>query len=217
VNRILAPYLNEAGFLLGDGATVDEVDRAARDFGMPMGPLRLVDEVGIDVSNHAGRSMYAALGERLTPAPALLALGGTGRLGRKGGLGFYRYERGKEKGVDPEVYDALGSAVPAQRGGRVDAEAIRRRLVVQMINEAARVLADGIVASAAELDLAMIMGTGFPPFRGGLLRFADTLHARGVLDRIQQLHRTHGDRFAPAPLLEELARTDRTFYAAFPG
>ena len=217
VNRILAPYLNEAGFLLGDGATVDEVDRAARDFGMPMGPLRLVDEVGIDVSNHAGTSMYAALGERLTPAPALVALGGTGRLGRKGGLGFYRYEKGKEKGVDPELYDALGSAVPAQRGDRVDAESIRRRLVVQMINEAARVLADGIVASAAELDLAMIMGTGFPPFRGGLLRFADTLHARGVLDRIQQLHRTHGDRFAPAPLLEELARTDRTFYAAFPG
>ena len=217
VNRILAPYLNEAGFLLGDGATVAEVDRAARDFGMPMGPLRLIDEVGIDVSSHAGTSMYQALGERLTPAPALVALGATGRLGRKGGLGFYMYAKGKEKGVDPGIYDALGNALPPERGVRVDAEIIRRRLVVQMINEAARILADGIVASAAELDLAMIMGTGFPPFRGGLLRFADTLHPRGILDRLQELRQAHGDRFAPAPLLEELARADRTFYAAFPG
>lgn len=217
VNRILAPYLNEAGWILGDGATVEEVDRAARDFGMPMGPLRLVDEVGIDVSTHAGTSMYQALGERLSPAPALVALGASGRLGRKGGLGFYHYEKGKEKGVDPGVYGVLGDAVPLDRGGRVDAETIRRRLVVQMINEAARILADGIVASAAELDLAMIMGTGFPPFRGGLLRFADSLHARGVIDRMKALEDVHGARFAPAPLLEELARTDRTFYAAFPG
>jgi 3-hydroxyacyl-CoA dehydrogenase/enoyl-CoA hydratase/3-hydroxybutyryl-CoA epimerase len=216
VNRILAPYMNEAGFLLADGASVEEVDRAAKEFGMPMGPLRLVDEVGIDVSNHAGTAMYEALGERLAPAPALVALGASGRLGRKGGLGFYRYEKGKDTGVDPDVYGVLGDAVPAQRGGRVDAETIRRRLVVQMINEAARILADGVVGSAAELDLAMIMGTGFPPFRGGLLRFADTLHARGVLDRLQALHDAHGSRFAPAPLLEELARTNRTFYAAFP-
>ena len=216
VNRILAPYLNEAGFILGAGATVDEVDRAAREFGMPMGPLRLVDEVGIDVSSHAGMAMYEALGQRLAPAPALQALGASGRRGRKGGLGFYVYEKGKEKGVDPGVYGVLGGAVPTERGGRVDAEVIQRRLVIQMINEAARILADGIVRSAAELDLAMIMGTGFPPFRGGLLRFADTLHARGVLDRLHALHEVHGERFAPAPLLEELARTDRTFYAAFP-
>ncbi|HSG07661.1 MAG TPA: 3-hydroxyacyl-CoA dehydrogenase NAD-binding domain-containing protein [Longimicrobiales bacterium] len=216
VNRILAPYLNEAGFLLGDGATVDEVDRAARDFGMPMGPLRLVDEVGIDVSNHAGTSMWEALGERLAPAPALLALAGSGRLGRKGGLGFYVYEKGKEKGVDPGVYGALGDAGGGERGGRMDPETIRRRLVMQMVNEAARILSDGIVPSAAALDLAMIMGTGFPPFRGGLLRFADTLHTRGVLDELQALHDAHGDRFAPSPLLEDLARTDRTFYGAFP-
>jgi len=217
VNRILAPYLNEAGWLLGDGATVDEVDGAARDFGMPMGPLRLVDEVGIDVSTHAGGSMFEALGERLAPAPALEALSRTGRLGRKGGLGFYLYEKGKDRGVDQAIYHALGHDIPSERGGRVDAEAIRQRLVIQMINEAARILADGIVATAAELDLAMIMGTGFPPFRGGLLRFADTLHPRGILDRSQTLQQVHGDRFAPAPLLEQLARENRSFYAAFAG
>lgn len=216
VNRILAPYLNEAGWLLAEGATIEEIDSAAKAFGMPMGPLRLVDEVGIDVSSHAGVSMHGALGDRLAPAPTLVALGKTGRLGRKGGKGFYEYERGKEKGVDPSVYQDLGSSVPLERGGTVPSESIRRRLVIQMINEAARVLEDSIVASAQELDLAMIMGTGFPPFRGGLLRFADTLHARGILDRLRVLQEEVGERFAPAPLIERLAKNDRSFYEAFP-
>lgn len=220
VNRILAPYLNEAGWLLGDGASVEEVDGAARAFGMPMGPLRLIDEVGMDVSAHAGASMAAALGDRLAPSPALAALGTGDRLGRKGHRGFYVYpqgRKGKKERVDPSVYGDLGLAPPARRGGPLSAEVIRRRLVIPMINEAARALTDGIVATAAELDLAMIMGTGFPPFRGGLLRFADTLHPRGVLDRTRELRDTHGARFAPAPLLEELARDNFTFYEAFGG
>ena len=216
VNRILAPYLNEAGWLLSDGASIQDVDKAAKAFGMPMGPLRLIDEVGIDVSTHAGASMAEALGPRLDPAPALVALAGSGRLGRKGKLGFYRYEKGKKEGVDEGAYAALGGSVPTERPG-MDEKEIRRRLVTQMINEAARVLQDGIVRTAAELDLAMIMGTGFPPFRGGLLRFADTLHPRAVLDWMRTLHDAHGDRFAPAPVLEELAHADRRFYDAFGG
>lgn len=216
VNRILGPYLNEAGFLLGDGATVQEIDAGARAFGMPMGPLRLMDEVGLDVSAHAGASFHEALGDRLAPAPALVALAGSGRLGRKNGRGFYRYEKGKERGVDETIYTDLGSAVPGTRGG-VDQQRIRRRLVGQMINEAARLLEEGVATRAADVDLAMIMGTGFPPFRGGLLRFADSLHPRGALDRIQALHKQVGARFTPAPLLEELARTDRLFYDVFGG
>jgi 3-hydroxyacyl-CoA dehydrogenase/enoyl-CoA hydratase/3-hydroxybutyryl-CoA epimerase len=216
VNRILGPYLNEAGWILGDGASIPSIDGAAKAFGMPMGPLRLVDEVGIDVSTHAGASMHEALGERMTPAPALVALGKTGRLGKKGGRGFYRYENGREKGVDEGIYVELAPAVPAQRGGP-DTDEIRRRLVVQMVNEAARILDDGIVATAAELDLAMIMGTGFPPFRGGLLRFADTLHPRSVLDHTRGFEERYGPRFTPAPLLVELARQDRGFYEAFGG
>jgi 3-hydroxyacyl-CoA dehydrogenase/enoyl-CoA hydratase/3-hydroxybutyryl-CoA epimerase len=216
VNRILGPYLNEAGYLLGDGATIQEIDAGAKAFGMPMGPLRLIDEVGIDVATHAGAALHETLGERLAPAPALQALAATGRLGRKGGRGFYVYEKGKEKGVDDAVYAELGASVPATRGG-VDEQRVRRRLVGQMINEAARVLEEGVVDRAADVDLAMIMGTGFPPFRGGLLRFADTLHPRGVLDRIEALHKQYGTRFTPAPLIEELARTDRLFYDAFGG
>jgi 3-hydroxyacyl-CoA dehydrogenase / enoyl-CoA hydratase / 3-hydroxybutyryl-CoA epimerase len=216
VNRVLGPYLNEAGFLLGDGASIQEVDHAAKKFGMPMGPLRLIDEVGIDVSAHAGASLHDALGARLTPSPVLVALGKTERLGKKGGRGFYLYEKGRQKDVDETVYADLGSAVPAVRKKLTERE-IRRRLVVQMINEAARALSEGIVRTAADVDLAMIMGTGFPPFRGGLLRFADSVHPRGILDRARDLSEKYGDRFTPAPLIEELAAADRTFYDAFGG
>jgi len=212
VNRILTPYLNEAGWLLAEGVPVEAIDGAARAFGMPMGPLRLVDEVGIDVSTHAGANMHEALGARLQPAPPLVALGASGRLGRKGGQGFYRYEDGKEKGVDPSIYDALGTLAHRKR---MPSEVIRRRLVLPMINEAARVLAEGLVRSAGDVDLGMIMGTGFPPFRGGLLRFADSLHPRGVVGRMRALEAEVGPRFTPAPPLDELARDDRGFYDAY--
>jgi 3-hydroxyacyl-CoA dehydrogenase/enoyl-CoA hydratase/3-hydroxybutyryl-CoA epimerase len=160
--------------------------------------------------------LHEALGDRLEPSPVLRALAEGSRLGRKGGKGFYLYEGDREKGVDESIYDELAPAVPARRGGKTQ-DSIRTRLVGQMINEAARLLGEGVVDSAAAVDLAMIMGTGFPPFRGGLLRFADSLHSRGVLDRIRTLYERHGDRFAPAPLLLDLARENRGFYDAFGG
>ena len=216
VNRILGPYMNEAGFLLADGASVEAVDGAAKKFGMPMGPLRLVDEVGIDISHHAGQALREALGDRLTPSPPLVALADTGRLGKKGGLGFYRYERDKEKGPDPEIYAVLSGAVPAART-IIEEREIRGRLVLAMVNEAARVLEEGIVQRASDVDLAMIMGTGFPPFRGGLLRFADTIHVRTILSRLKEFEERYGARFAPADLIQRLARENRGFYESFPG
>jgi 3-hydroxyacyl-CoA dehydrogenase/enoyl-CoA hydratase/3-hydroxybutyryl-CoA epimerase len=215
VNRILGPYLNEAGFLLGDGAAIERIDAVAKEFGMPMGPLRLIDEIGIDVSRHAGTALHRALGDRLAPAPALVALADTQRLGKKGGRGFYRYDKDREKGVDETVYADLGSVVPPRR--EVAEREIRTRLVVAMVNEAARLLDEGIARSAGDVDLAMIMGTGFPPFRGGLLRFADTMHSRALLEDARALSSAHGDRFDPPPLLERLATEDRGFYQAFPG
>ena len=216
VNRILGPYMNEAGFLLADGASVEAVDAAAKKFGMPMGPLRLVDEVGIDISRHAGQALRDALGDRLSPSPPLVALADTGRLGKKGGLGFYRYEKDKEKGPDPEIYWVLSGAVPAARTVIEELE-IRGRLVLAMVNEAARVLEEGIVQRASDVDLAMIMGTGFPPFRGGLLRFADTIHTRTILSRLKEFEEQYGARFAPADLIRRLARENRGFYESFPG
>ncbi|MFP3948029.1 MAG: 3-hydroxyacyl-CoA dehydrogenase NAD-binding domain-containing protein [Longimicrobiales bacterium] len=215
VNRILGPYLNEAGHLLSEGARVKDVDSAAEAFGMPMGPLRLVDEVGIDIARHAGETLHDAFGERMEPAPPLVALGRTDRLGKKGGLGFYRYEDGKEKGVDPEIYDVLGDAVPEERIPFEERE-IRARLVLVMISEAARILEEGVVERAGDVDLGMIMGTGFPPFRGGLLRYADQIHPRSLVARMQEYREKLGVRFEPAPLLVRLAREDREFYQELP-
>jgi 3-hydroxyacyl-CoA dehydrogenase/enoyl-CoA hydratase/3-hydroxybutyryl-CoA epimerase len=215
VNRILAPYLNEAGWLLAEGARIEDVDGAALRFGMPMGPFRLLDEVGIDIARHAGATLHEALGERFAPSPPLAALGETGRLGRKNGRGFYRYEGDQEKGVDPDVYAELGDAAGGARR-EIDEEEIRVRLLLSMINEAARVLDDGVVGTAGDVDLGMIMGTGFPPFRGGLLRFADAHHPRSLVERLRELEGRVGTRFRPAPLLLRLSDEDRCFYDAFP-
>jgi 3-hydroxyacyl-CoA dehydrogenase / enoyl-CoA hydratase / 3-hydroxybutyryl-CoA epimerase len=211
VNRILTPYLNEAGYLLQEGASIAEVDEALLDFGMPMGPFRLLDEVGLDIARHAGETMHEAFGERFAPAPALGALEGGDRLGRKNEKGFYVYEKGREKHPDPEIYEELEAVIGAERTA-LGASAIRDRFVLPMINEAARILDDGIARSPGDVDLAMITGTGFPPFRGGLLRYADRMGLATVADKLAALERTHGERFAPAPLLLSMAEDGATFY-----
>jgi len=216
VNRILGPYINEAGFLLADGARVDAIDNAAKRFGMPVGPLRLVDEVGIDVSQHAGQELYEALGSRLSPAPPLVALAESGRLGKKAGVGFYRYEGEKEKGIDPDIYAVLSRTVPDDRVV-MDEHEIQIRLVLAMVNEAARALDADIVQRSSDVDLAMIMGTGFPPFRGGPLRFADAIHLRVVLHHLEELEGRYGARFAPADGICRLAHGDHSFYQSFAG
>jgi len=142
-------------------------------------------------------------------------LADSGRLGKKGGLGFYRYEGDKEKGVDPEIYAVLSKSVPTVRA-TLGEEEIRGRLVLAMVNEAARVLEDHIIERASDVDLAMIMGTGFPPFRGGLLRFADTIHSRVIKSRLDEFEERYGPRFAPADLVRRLARENRGFYESFP-
>jgi 3-hydroxyacyl-CoA dehydrogenase/enoyl-CoA hydratase/3-hydroxybutyryl-CoA epimerase len=210
VNRILAPYLNEAGWLLVDGASIDDVDKALVHFGMPMGPFRLLDEVGLDVSRHAGQVMFEAFGERMRPAPPLVGLEQTNRLGKKGGLGFYHYEEGKEKEISHSIYPELG-LTPAP--GRVSARDIQQRTVFVMINEAARILEDRIVATPGDVDLGMIMGTGFPPFRGGLLRYADQVGLANVVRELERYRANLGERFAPAPLLRRKAEAGEKFYA----
>jgi 3-hydroxyacyl-CoA dehydrogenase / enoyl-CoA hydratase / 3-hydroxybutyryl-CoA epimerase len=215
VNRILGPYLNEGAWLLADGASIEDVDRAAKRFGMPMGPLRLIDEVGIDIASHAGRTLHDAFGERMAPAPALAQVAGTQRLGKKNGKGFYLYEGDKEQEPDATVYGELGLAEPG-KAAELNEQQIRSRLVLAMVNEAARVLGDRVVTGAGDVDIAMIMGTGFPPFLGGPLRYADSLGPRKVLDQLKELEAAHGARFAPAPMLEELAKKGSSFYEAAP-
>lgn len=213
VNRVLGPYLNEAGWLLEDGAAIARVDAALVEFGMPMGPFRLLDEVGLDVARHAASTLHEAFGERMTPAPMMGALAASERLGRKGGRGFYAYEGGKEAGVDEDVYAELGGGRASGDGRAVPESEIVDRCVLPMVDEAARILDEGIARDAGDVDLAMITGTGFPPFRGGLLRWADARGPAAVVERLEELAAIHGARFEPAPSLRRLGEEGRTFYS----
>ena len=213
VNRVLGPCLNEAGHLLDEGWDAQAVDRAWRRFGMPMGPYRLIDEIGIDVMSHAGGTMAEAFGDRMAPAAALVTLAGSGRVGRKGGRGFYLYEKGREKAFHASVYSDMKLS---RRRVKPGPGQVRDRLVMVMINEAARVLEEGVVASAADVDLGMVMGTGFAPFRGGLLKYADDRGLAEVGGAMAALAETCGSRYEPTGLVAELARTGGTFHGAFP-
>ena len=209
VNRILAPYLSEAVRLVAEGCRIEDVDAAMTRFGMPVGPLALLDDVGLDVAAKAGEVLQAAFPERLRMGgeDALVA---AGRLGRKNGKGFYEYQGGKRGKPADEAYAALRVSPPDRSPW--PSEIIESRLVLPMINEAAFCLEDGIVRDAPKLDLAMIFGTGFPPFRGGLLRYADSLGADRVFTRLDDLSERLGPRFAPAETLRALANARRGFY-----
>lgn len=209
VNRVLGAYLTEAGHLVQEGMKPRALEAAMESFGMPMGPLRLLDEIGFDVARDALVTLQTKLGPRFAAAPAIERALTSGRLGKKGGLGFYRYRGDRPAGLDPEILRTLGAGATP----RTPTEEAPSRMVLAMVNEAARALADGVVATAEDVDTAMILGTGFPPFRGGLLRYADSV---GVGSIVQQLHRladAAGERLRPAPLLEDMARAGRGFYA----
>ncbi len=196
VNRVLAAYLTEAGFLLQEGSRVGAIDRLMARFGMPMGPLRLLDEIGLDVVAEVSRTLVSGLGERFTPAPAVERVVARGFPGKKGGRGFYRYADSRARGVDPEVERLL--AEPGD-GTPPEPEEAEARLIFAMVNEAARILDEGVTDSPADLDVAMIMGTGFPPFRGGLLRYADSVGIERIADRLRTWAAAAGPRLQPAP------------------
>jgi 3-hydroxyacyl-CoA dehydrogenase/enoyl-CoA hydratase/3-hydroxybutyryl-CoA epimerase len=199
VNRILAAYLTEAGCLLQGGMSIERLDRTMSQFGMPVGPLRLLDEIGFDVVAEVSQTMVNGFGQRFTPAPAMGEVLATGVTGRKGGLGFYRYDAKESKGVNPEVERLLRREATGTPPSSAEAE---ERMVFSMINEAARILDDGVADSPGTLDVAMIMGTGFPPFRGGLLRYADSLGLDRVRERLRHYAADAGPRLEPAPGLE---------------
>ena len=207
VNRILGPYMNESGFLLEEGNSIESIDAAMIEFGMPMGPMALLDEVGIDVAAKVGAILKERFGDRIQQSRVVDVLYADHRLGKKGGKGLYFYENGKRKNPDPAVYARLGVSAPHPVNKR---EAVDR-MVLSMVNEAARILDEKIVASAADIDLAMIMGTGFPPFRGGLMRYADAFGLTNVVARLDELAAKYGSRFTPSEPLKRLAESGGTF------
>ena len=208
VNRILAPYLNEAGWLLDEGASIDAIDRTMTRLGFPVGPLALLDEVGLDVAGKAAAVLHAALGGRLAPAPAVGGLIEAGRLGRKSGRGFYHYERGKRRRSDESVRDLIR---PRQATRRPTPAETERRLLLTMLNEAARAMSEDITRSPGDGDLGAVMGFGFPPYLGGPLRYIDDQGAAAVVAELEDYAGRIGPRFAPADVLVEMARTGRTF------
>ena len=210
VNRVLMPYLREALHLLAEGWRVEDLDAAMRRFGMPMGPFEVVDEVGLDVAQKVGGVLSKAFPTRMEPSNALEALVAAGRLGRKNGLGFYRHQ-GRRRQVDPAVRGVLGLG----EGRRSPSlEPLAERMVLAMINESARVVEEGLVSGPDVVDLAMIFGAGFPPYRGGVLRHADTLGLAHVVTRLRALHAEKGARFEPCALLVAKAEAGETFTGA---
>jgi 3-hydroxyacyl-CoA dehydrogenase / enoyl-CoA hydratase / 3-hydroxybutyryl-CoA epimerase len=208
VNRILAPYMNEAAQLLVSGVRPDDIDAAMVQFGFPVGPITLLDEVGIDVALHACEVLQGAFGERLTPPPALAALVKDGRLGRKAGKGFYTYTNGKKGGVDASIYPLLG----LQPNGGIPMAEIVQRLTYAMLNEAARAVAEGVVRTPRDGDIGAIYGFGFPPFRGGPLRYLDDVGADRLYAELQRLGERLGPRFTPSEAIVEHARSRARFY-----
>jgi len=210
VNRILAPYINEAGILLDEGVAIDAVDRALVDFGFPVGPITLIDEVGLDIAGKSGAIMLDAFGARLAPSQSLQRVVSAGRTGRKGKSGFYKYdEAGKKSGVDLSVYDLLPTG---QRRAELPGDEIQRRCVLAMVNEAARCLQDGVLRAPRDGDVGAVFGIGFPPFRGGPFRYVDSLGTERIVRALEGLNADRAPRFAPAQLLIEMAREGRRFY-----
>ncbi len=212
VNRLLLPYMAEAAFLFQEGMAVDVIDKAyVKEFGMPMGPFALMDEVGLDVCIKVLKIFKKAFGDRIEISSVMDKLGSSGRLGRKNSKGFYLYNAdGKRGEVDSTVYADLGVSTPTNP---IDIKDCIERGIFAMINECSLALIeDRIVETPDEVDLAMIMGTGFPPFRGGLLKYADSLGAKYIVDRLEAFTSKGAKRLKPALPLIEMAKAAQKFY-----
>ncbi len=205
-SRVLGPFVNEALWLLSEGARIDQIDKAVTGWGWPVGPLALLDEVGIDIAQHAGAVMLEHAGERAAPSPVFDLMIQSGRKGRKGGKGFYNYAR-KPKQVDESIYDLID-----WQEGQVPEQEIIERTWMAMLNETALCIEDGIISNPNDIDIGVIFGFGFPPFRGGILREADRLGLDYVVGRLETYAERHGDRLKPAQLLVDMAKKNETFH-----
>lgn len=212
VNRILAPYMNEAGQLLAEGVKVEQIDKALVNAGFPVGPMTLLDEVGIDVATKVAPILQEAFGSRMEPPAMFDKLKSDDRKGRKNGRGFYRYDgkNSKSKEVDESVYSVLG----INPNKSLSDDEIVERCVLMMLNEAARCLDESIIRSARDGDIGAIFGIGFPPFWGGPFRYMDQLGIQHLVSRLEHYKSACGERFAPAEILVKMAEDKKTFYTS---
>jgi len=209
VNRLLVFTLAEALWLLDEGHRIEDLDRIMKRWGMPMGPIALTDEVGIDVAVKVAHIIQDAFGDRLPLPDWLDRLVEDGRLGKKNGRGFYAYAQGERTAPDRKVYPLLGLD---PRIEDPDPTALIDRMALPMVDEAARCLEEGIVRTPGELDLAMIFGTGFPPFRGGLCKYADDRGLDEIVETLDRLADEVGERYRPSEALRKAAEAGGGFY-----
>jgi 3-hydroxyacyl-CoA dehydrogenase/enoyl-CoA hydratase/3-hydroxybutyryl-CoA epimerase len=204
VNRILMPYLIEAVHLANGGNDIEHTDKLLRKFGMPMGPFRLIDEVGGDVCQHVADDLLNRLNTKFPNSSLLRRMIEEGNLGKKSGQGFYKYSKGKSNGA---------CDVPRNSTFRLQCEneEIVDRLILIMINEAVRCLEEEVVASPKDVDFGMIMGTGWAPFRGGPIRYLDSVGSKKIAERLQELAKKDA-YFTPCDMLLEYAKTNKKFY-----
>ena len=215
INRILIPMLNEAALILQEGGVVTDIDDTLKQFGLPMGPFVLADEVGIDIGFHVATILEQAYGERMKVAGIFKRIFVEEKLlGKKSGAGFYTHAKKTPPRYNKNIegiltfYRADNNITPHA----FDSETIIDRCILIMLNEAVRCLEEGIIDNPAYLDMAMLMGTGFPAFRGGLLKYADNQGVNTVCDKLTALSKRYGARFAPAQLLVDKAKNGQSFY-----
>ncbi|MGR5149969.1 fatty acid oxidation complex subunit alpha FadJ [Photobacterium alginatilyticum] len=209
VNRILAPYMNEAASVLLSGEPIEHLDAALLDFGFPVGPITLLDEVGVDIGAKIMPIMVEELGERFRGPDVFDVLLNDGRKGRKSGKGFYLYNS-KKKSVDKTVYKLLN--IKPQK--KVEGAALAMRCSLMMLNEAARCLDEGVIQSARDGDIGAIFGIGFPPFLGGPFRYMDQLGIKRVVELLNEHADKYGERFKPCDKLIAMANEGQSFYQA---
>ncbi|OEE68134.1 multifunctional fatty acid oxidation complex subunit alpha [Enterovibrio norvegicus FF-33] len=207
VNRILAPYMNEAAMTLLAGESVEHIDNALLDFGFPVGPVTLLDEVGIDIGAKISPILLNELGERFRAPDVFDVMLSDGRKGRKTGKGFFVYN-GKKKEVDKRVYGLLGVELKSQLSGHE----LAMRCVLMMLNEAARCLDEGVVKSARDGDIGAVFGIGFPPFLGGPFRYMDHIGIKRLVEMLEQHEAKYGERFAPCEMLKAMAAEENRFF-----
>ncbi|WP_342324213.1 fatty acid oxidation complex subunit alpha FadJ [Kosakonia sp. BYX6] len=214
VNRILVPYISEAMRLLNEGERIEIIDQALVKFGFPVGPIQLLDEVGIDTGTKIIPVLETAYGERFSPPASILtAILNDDRKGRKNGRGFYLYPtkgRKSKKQPDPSIYRLIG----VSDSGQLSAQQIAERCVLMMLNEAARCFDEQVIRSARDGDIGAVFGIGFPPFLGGPFHYMDSLGAAAIVTSLQQLEARYGARFAPCEALLRMVELGATFGSA---
>ena len=212
--------MNEAGRLLDQGVPIDTLDAALVAFGFPVGPITLMDEVGLDVGGKVGKTMFESFGERMKPADGVRRVVESGRLGRKSRSGFDLYDAaGKKGGVDPSVYPIIlgrdrAANSPADAMPPMPRDEMVDRCVMAMVNEAVLCLEEGILRSPRDGDIGAVFGLGFPPFRGGPFRYVDSIGVDEALGRLDTFDGRFPVRFKPAAMLVEMSRSRSRFYPA---